>query len=102
VSRDSHVSMSRDVTQENRQEQSRVDKTTDKVGSRTRLICHCPVLKKNTVLDSCCLLLRISQFFLVSEYCLKVFTSENGSVEMVVPSATLYRHFGPSARFADE
>ncbi len=31
VSRDSHVSLSRDVTQENRQEQSRVDKTTDKV-----------------------------------------------------------------------
>ena len=31
ASRDSHVSMSRDVTQENRQEQSRVDKTTDKV-----------------------------------------------------------------------
>ena len=28
VSRDSHVSLSRDVTQENRQEQSRVDKTT--------------------------------------------------------------------------
>jgi predicted phage replisome organizer len=28
VSRDNHVSMSRDVTQENRQEQSRVDKTT--------------------------------------------------------------------------
>jgi len=31
ASRDSHVSLSRDVTQENRQEQSRVDKTTDKV-----------------------------------------------------------------------
>jgi len=31
VSRDSHVSLSRDVTQENRQEQSRVEKTTDKV-----------------------------------------------------------------------
>jgi predicted phage replisome organizer len=28
VSRDSHVSLSRDVTQENRQEQSRIDKTT--------------------------------------------------------------------------
>jgi predicted phage replisome organizer len=31
ASHDSHVSMSRDVTQENRQEQSRVDKTTDKI-----------------------------------------------------------------------
>ncbi len=47
VSRDSHVSLSRDVTQENRQEQSRVDKETNfHLCARMIIVC-CGILLPN-------------------------------------------------------